>query len=229
VPAPYQAHFADVLAVARQVAEGCQYLHSRGIVHRDLKPDNVLLMEPLASSADLLRVKICDFSNARVLAREGEHAGQAMTVGYGTLEWMAPELVSGDGHYGEGVDVYAFGMMLYALLTLTEPHQGIAAALAETKQATEAKAGAPALAAESSGGGGRGSLSGRGWRAPSAAKLPKVVPPLIGPASFMHALCIDHVRPKLDHHSRVPTPLSSSSLRARGTMTPPAGRPLGRC
>jgi serine/threonine protein kinase len=212
---PYDAHYADVLLIMRQVAEGCAYLHSQGVLHRDLKPANVLLLTPLGTSPNL-HIKICDFSTARMFMppasqaaqppqaqppsepalehdqlrglqsdpRQGVSAaaaGQAMTVGYGTLEWMAPELMAGDGRYGEAVDVYGFGMMLYALLTLTEPHEAMSIAVHEAN-----------LQASSHG---------------VAAGKASSPPPRIGPAALMHALCNQQLRPVLNLQSRIPTPL----------------------
>jgi serine/threonine protein kinase len=140
--------------------------------------------------------KIADFSSARVMSTANEKGRtEAMTVGFGTLDWMAPELISGDGHYGEGVDVYGFGMMLYAMLTLTEPHQAMRTAVNDAKTTSEAHtqrfedmlAGKP-----------RGVPAGLQTLAPPSA---------IAPAALIHALCIQKLRPRLDHNSKVPTPL----------------------
>jgi serine/threonine protein kinase len=105
-----------------------------------------------------------------------------MTVGYGTLEWMAPELMSGDGHYGEGVDVYAFGMMLYALLTLNDPHKAMAAVMSKHPQTSSI-----------------GSTS--------TSTILGMNEHIFGPASFMHALCIQGLRPELGYGTGLPAPL----------------------
>ena len=57
-----------------------------------------------------------------------------MTVGTGTLEWMAPELISGDGKYDSSVDVFAFGMVLYSMLSLKQPHEALEQALIDKSE-----------------------------------------------------------------------------------------------
>ena len=93
------------------IAGGLAFMHKKGFIHRDIKPDNVLLdenMHPL----------ITDFG----LARELPKGVEAITQAIGTPLYMAPEVLTGDT-YGAPADVYAFGMLVYQLLTLKAPFQ----------------------------------------------------------------------------------------------------------
>ena len=109
------AHLGDLtskLKVALQVARALEYIHSQKIVHRDIKPENVHI-----TSAGV--VKLMDFGIAKT-------EGLAMTrAGYvlGTPYYMAPEQVTGQ-NITEQVDVYAFGIMLFEMLTGTKPVAG---------------------------------------------------------------------------------------------------------
>ncbi|PNH00319.1 Serine/threonine-protein kinase CTR1, partial [Tetrabaena socialis] len=73
------------LIIARQMAEGLDFLHAHQIVHRDLKPDNVLLTEKFD-------VKLCDFGLSQVLVASSSISS---TGGNGHPYWMAPELLRG--------------------------------------------------------------------------------------------------------------------------------------
>jgi serine/threonine protein kinase len=100
------------LLIALGMARGMMSLHRQKIVHRDLKSMNVLLDE------DLLP-RICDFGIARFLNSQTEQATQRV----GTPYWMAPEIFEGE-NYSHKVDVYAFGVLLWELLTEQIPFNG---------------------------------------------------------------------------------------------------------
>jgi tetratricopeptide (TPR) repeat protein len=100
------------LDLAMQCAAGLQYAHTRrtdfgvGVVHRDLKPSNLLV------TADGV-LKIADFGLARVL-RTSTEAG-------GTPAYMAPEQLVEGARVDGRADVYAFGLVLYEILTGANP------------------------------------------------------------------------------------------------------------
>ena len=106
----------DRLIAAFDIARGMQYLHSRNIIHRDLKSLNVLL--------DINgRAKICDFGLAKVV-----DDNETMTGNIGTPHWMAPELLQPSQGYDFKVDVYAYGIVLWEILTSSVPYEGLMAA-----------------------------------------------------------------------------------------------------
>ncbi|NUP10672.1 MAG: DUF2332 family protein [Polyangiaceae bacterium] len=96
------------LAIARQMLEGMAAAHDAGIVHRDLKPENV-------SIETGGRVVLMDFGIARtnVIDDASHTTGSA----WGTPAYMAPEQVEGSPAIDARADIYAFGAVLYEMLT----------------------------------------------------------------------------------------------------------------
>jgi serine/threonine-protein kinase len=92
--------------VATDVASGLAHAHEHGVVHRDLKPGNVLF------DAEG-RAKVTDFGIARVVG--SDTLTEDGTV-LGTAAYISPEQVSG-GPVTPATDVYAFGVLLYRLLS----------------------------------------------------------------------------------------------------------------
>eukprot|EP00026_Physarum_polycephalum_P003037 Phypoly_transcript_03046.p1 GENE.Phypoly_transcript_03046~~Phypoly_transcript_03046.p1 ORF type:complete len:740 (+),score=120.64 Phypoly_transcript_03046:24-2222(+) len=103
-----------VLKIAIDAATGMNYLHtySPPIIHRDLKSMNLLVDSNF-------NVKVSDFGLARFTVKNIK-----ATTFCGTLQWIAPELLSGVG-YTTQVDVYSYGMVLWELITRGEPYKGI--------------------------------------------------------------------------------------------------------
>jgi predicted Ser/Thr protein kinase len=102
------------LSIMSEAAEGLQYAHEHGVIHRDIKPANIMWLSDGS-------VKIMDFGIARLIQRD-----TALTaVGYmvGTPEYMAPEQFMGDTVDSQ-VDVWAYGVVLYELLTGRNPFAG---------------------------------------------------------------------------------------------------------
>lgn len=108
------------VAVARQIAEALDVAHERGIVHRDLKPANIKI-----TPEDT--VKLLDFGLAKAIAGDHEGAGDLSTsptalsgteagVILGTAPYMSPEQARG-GRVDKRTDVWAFGCVLYEMLT----------------------------------------------------------------------------------------------------------------
>jgi eukaryotic-like serine/threonine-protein kinase len=111
----------EALAIARQIAEAMAYAHEKGVTHRDLKPANIKIT-PEGN------VKVLDFGLAKVLQEPKNvdsdpshsptftnpttHEGMIL----GTAPYMSPEQAKGKP-VDKRADIWAFGVVLYELLT----------------------------------------------------------------------------------------------------------------
>ncbi|OFI38348.1 protein kinase [Arthrobacter sp. SW1] len=99
------------LALIDPVIEGLAAAHAAGLIHRDVKPENVLI-------ADDGRIKVGDFGLARAVT-----ATTSTGSLIGTVAYLAPELVLGQAADARS-DIYSAGVMLYEMLTGTQPYTG---------------------------------------------------------------------------------------------------------
>jgi eukaryotic-like serine/threonine-protein kinase len=106
---------AQALDWGRQLARALAYLHTRGITHRDLKPENVIV----AADGNL---KIVDFGTA-LLTGARRLTWRRLSESLGTPDYMSPEQIQGERGDPRS-DIYAWGVILYELLTGRVPFEG---------------------------------------------------------------------------------------------------------
>ena len=118
----------EALPIAQQIAEALEAAHEKGVIHRDLKPGNIML-KPDGS------VKVLDFGLAKMGARAAsgsEDIENSPTISMaateagvilGTAGYMSPEQAKGQV-VDQRSDVYAFGVVLYEMVTGHRLHHG---------------------------------------------------------------------------------------------------------
>lgn len=92
------------------ISNAMRYLHQYGIIHRDIKPANILI------DANYYPL-ICDFGISRCFPDALTKSMElTRSCNAGTPAYLAPELIEED-HYGPGVDVYAFAILAYEIIS----------------------------------------------------------------------------------------------------------------
>ena len=106
--------FDRAISVARDVLDILAASHEVGVIHRDVKPANVFVTKDG-------EVKLLDFGIATMARTATADSRTSTGAGWGTVLFMAPEQISGDGARGARVDVWATGVMLFKLVSGAYP------------------------------------------------------------------------------------------------------------
>lgn len=112
----------QVKFVCAELVLAITHLHRNCILYRDLKPENILIDESG-------HVKLTDFGLSKLLKHREEITGSFC----GTVEYMAPEIVSKEGH-GLAADYWSMGVLIYEMLFGKLPFRGSNGNRKETMQ-----------------------------------------------------------------------------------------------
>ncbi|MFC5864997.1 protein kinase [Acidicapsa dinghuensis] len=104
--------------VAVQIASGLNSAHAAGVIHRDIKPGNIMLVEAREEDRPP-RAVLMDFGLARrdPIHASGSDSGFSQAGMAGTFAYMAPEQMESDNRVSPAADIYAFGLVLYEMVT----------------------------------------------------------------------------------------------------------------
>jgi hypothetical protein len=140
----------EVVELSRQMLRGLAAAHSVGVLHRDLKSENVMLRSNAASSNAagsnsanpcVLQAVIMDFGLARLLGDQAHLLTERHEL-VGSAAYMAPEQLEEGSALSRATDVYAFGIVLFEMLTGRLPFDGRSAVAIAMRRLTQ-KAPAP--------------------------------------------------------------------------------------
>jgi hypothetical protein len=110
----------DTQRIALQLLDGLAAAHARGVLHLDFKSDNVMLRRGTSQP----EAAITDFGLSRVFGDSGGLVTSDRRQFAGTLPYMSIEQLECRESLGPASDVYAFGVVLYEMLTRALPFEG---------------------------------------------------------------------------------------------------------
>ncbi len=100
----------QTLSIMPRLCSALQFAHDRGVVHRDIKPENILIAEDG-------RVKIADFSLAKLSGSTRHEVLTGSNQAMGTANYMAPEQWKNPLSVDHRADLYSLGVVFYEMLT----------------------------------------------------------------------------------------------------------------
>ncbi|XP_030051404.1 lymphokine-activated killer T-cell-originated protein kinase [Microcaecilia unicolor] len=107
---------ATILKVALHMARGLKYLHNeKKLLHGDIKSSNVVI------KGDFETIKICDVGVSLPLDENMMVSDPTMHY-IGTEPWKPKEALDEGGIITDKSDIFAFGLTLWEMMTLTIPH-----------------------------------------------------------------------------------------------------------
>ncbi|KAG0320925.1 hypothetical protein BGZ99_004251 [Dissophora globulifera] len=103
----------EIRVIFLQICDAVHHLHSNKIVHRDIKDENVILDQKG-------NIQLIDFGSSAYLKE-----GKKFDTFCGTLDYAAPEVLTGKKYEGRKQDIWALGILLYTLIYKENPFYNI--------------------------------------------------------------------------------------------------------
>ncbi|OAF65223.1 hypothetical protein A3Q56_07078 [Intoshia linei] len=125
---------SEMLEIAKQIAQGMEYLHAKEILHHDLKSKSIIIFVVLFkwSNVDVflhaeLTIRIGDFGLSTIKTRW--KGSNPIATPVGSILWMAPEVIRISKNttdcYDFPSDVYSYGIILFEIAAGELPYSNI--------------------------------------------------------------------------------------------------------
>jgi serine/threonine protein kinase len=101
-----------------QVLEAVMYMATMNVYHMDLKDENIVI-------DNQCRVKIIDFGSAHIVPNPSEQLFERF---FGTVDYAAPEILSGNAYRVDKSEVWCLGILLYTMVCGSIPFDSMEAA-----------------------------------------------------------------------------------------------------
>lgn len=122
--AQYQQNLSEqqIADLTVKILKALEHCNRYSVIHRDIKLENILVW--VDQQGNINDLKIADFGMAKRTKGTSSNTHKRRNSLFGTVGYMAPEVILKDQNYDQRIDTYSLGVVLYNIVTREELFTG---------------------------------------------------------------------------------------------------------